>query len=184
MVLPNRRSIRLKGYDYSSNGVYFITICTQNREHLFGNIINGKMETNPLGDLVVSTWESLSNRFPIIIDTFQIMPNHFHGLIIIDYADMVDVNEKHPTLGNIIAYFKYQSTKQINNIVGVGFSDPERLGRENPAPTVSKYPKIWQRNYYEHVIRNEGDLDKISQYIADNPRIWDRDGNNPNFVKK
>ena len=82
--MKNRHSIRLKWFDYTSNGAYFVTICTQNREYLFGDVVNRKMETNTLGNLVVSIWESLPDRFPVIIDTYQIMPNHFHGIIIID----------------------------------------------------------------------------------------------------
>ena len=196
--MKNRHSIRLKWFDYTSNGAYFVTICTQNREYLFGDVVNRKMETNTMGNLVVSIWESLPDRFPVIIDTYQIMPNHFHGIIIIDNSvgaplvgalDLGRVQDpplRKITLGNIIAYFKYQSTKQINN-VGVGYSDPNNIGRENnnirrenPAPT--EYQKIFQRNYYEHIIRNEKDLNKISQYIMDNPLMWERDRNNPENI--
>lgn len=105
---------------------------------------------------------------------FQIMPNHVHLVTVI-----IGVTIPKITLGNIIAYFKYQSTKQINN-VGIGYSDPNNTGRGNPAPT--KYPKIFQRNYYEHIIRNDKELEKISWYIMNNPEMWDRDRNNPGMI--
>ena len=167
----NRHSIRLKNYDYSSNGAYFVTICTHNREYLFGDVVDGKMETNSLGNLVVSTWELLPNRFPVIIDTYQIMPNHFHGIIIIVGAGLVPALElgapvtnraptrgaptsKQPTLGNIIGAFKSLTTNAWSN------------------------GKFWQRNFYEHVIRNEQELYKIQEYIELNPAMWERDRNN------
>lgn len=182
MDLPNRHSIRLNGYDYTQNGYHFVTICTQNRECLFGEIKNvgeikdvgagssrpkSEMVLNNLGEIVESVWQSLSQHYPVKLDKFQIMPNHFHGIIIIDHSGQKN------TLGNIIAFFKYQSTKQINNI-----------GREDPAPTEKiTFQKIFQRNYYEHVIRNELELNKIREYIQINPTIWDRDRNNPNNLK-
>lgn len=170
--MNNRHSIRLKNYDYSSNGAYFVTICTHEREYLFGDIVNGKMKTNNLGNLVVSIWESLPNRFPVIIDTYQIMPNHFHGIIVIVGAGLVPALElgapvtnrapargaptpKQPTLGNIIGAFKSLSTNTRAQC------------------------KFWQRNYYEHIIRNETELFKIREYITLNPLMWERDRNNP-----
>lgn len=166
MVLSNRRSIRLKNYDYSSNGAYFITICTQDREMLFGDIVNGKMVSNKMGNIVQQHIESLFQRFPVEIPIYQIMPNHVHLIIMIVGAGF----SRPITLGNIIAYFKYQSTKQINTYI---------IGSEDPTPTDQKYSKIFQRNYYEHVIRNEKDFDKIYWYIENNPKTWDKDKNNP-----
>lgn len=166
MVLPNRHSIRLPNYDYSSDGAYFITICTQNRELLFGNIVNGKMISNEMGNIVQKHIESLNQRFPVEIPIYQIMPNHVHLIIMIVGAEF----SRPITLGNIIAYFKYQSTKQINTYI---------MGSENPTPTDQKYKKIFQRNYFEHVIRNQKDLDEISWYIENNPQMWDTDQDNP-----
>lgn len=162
-ILSNRKSIRLKNYDYSQDGYYFLTICTQNRECIFGDIVNREMKPNSLGNLVVKTWELLPNRFPVMLDIFQVMPNHFHAIIIINHdvgAGLVPARgfrattRVAPTLGNIIGAFKSLTT----NIWGQG--------------------QFWQRNYYEHIIRTETDLVKIRRYIKTNPQTWKRDRNN------
>lgn len=167
----NRHSIRLKNYDYSSNGAYFVTICTHNREYLFGDIVDGKMKINNLGNSVVSIWTLLPNRFPVVIDTHQIMPNHFHGIIIIDHSVGAPLagalnhgrGQAPPlqkiTLGNIIGAFKSLTTNTWAQC------------------------KFWQRNYYEHIIRNGTDLNKIKEYIQTNPETWDRDRNNPEITR-
>jgi putative transposase len=128
--IHHRRSIRLKNYDYRQAGAYFITICTLDRECLFGEIRDGQLQLNQYGKLVEEAWEGLPDRFPSIeLDSAVIMPNHFHGILLILPAR--PETENRPTLGNIIAYFKYQSTKQI-----------DRIRQLSPK-------KIWQRNYYE-----------------------------------
>lgn len=183
----NRQSIRLKNYDYSKSGLYFVTICTENRENLFGEIIGAnhdspvpkivpKMVLNDVGKIVENVWQSLSNRFPIELDEFQIMPNHVHMIINIVGAHhdapttighdapvyKMAIHEsplqKRSLLSQIIGYFKMNSAKLIHQIN-------------------SNIP-VWQRNYYEHIIRNENDLNKIREYIKINPQIWDRDINN------
>jgi REP element-mobilizing transposase RayT len=178
----NRQSIRLKNYDYSKSGLYFITICTQNRRCLFGNIVGANhdsppyMKLNEMGKIVEKIWKSLSGRFPIELDEFQIMPNHVHMILAIQphktYGSNNGRDDRAPTLGKIIAYFKYESTKQINQYsVGAGIIPPNTV------------KKIFQRNYYEHIIRNEIDLKKIREYIINNPLLWNRDRNNPINVK-
>jgi len=167
MDLPNRRSIRLKNFDYSSEGAYFITICTQGREMLFGDIIDKKMKTNILGDLLTSIWKSLPDRFSVDLGSYQIMPNHFHGIILINQSvgaplvgalsktgQVQDLPLRKISLGDIVGTFKSLSTNAW------------------------KHGKFWQRNYYEHVIRNDKDFDKISWYIENNPLMWDEDENN------
>lgn len=134
---------------------------------LFGEIINEKMVSNDIGKIVESVWESLPDHYQVELESFQIMPNHIHMIIMIVGAGF----SRPIPLGNIIAYFKYQSTKQINTYI--------MMGSENPTPTDQKYSKIFQRNYYEHIIRNEKDFDKIYWYIINNPKMWDRDRNNP-----
>lgn len=142
--LSKRKQIRLKGYDYSQLGYYFVTICTQNRKCSFGNIANGEMILNQYGEIVDQIVKSLTKRFPINIDICQIMPNHVHLIIVIVGARFSrPIVDFHPTLGNIIAYFKYESTKQINEYsmgrenVRAGFSRP--MGSEKPDPY--KIPK-------------------------------------------
>jgi putative transposase len=158
--IHHRRSIRLKNYDYRQAGAYFITICTLDRECLFGEIRDGQNRLNQYGKLVEEAWNYLPNHFPSIeLDSAVIMPNHFHGILLILPAR--SETENRPTLGNIIAYFKYQSTKQIDRI------------RQLPNQ------KIWQRNYYEHIVRTEETLEKLRRYIENNPQKWHEDGLHP-----
>ncbi len=174
--MHQRRSIRLEGYNYAQEGAYFVTICTQNRADVLGRIVDGAVQLNDSGDVVNKYWLEISDHFPNAeADGFVIMPNHFHGILIIQdrrgeahdpaQKGAVTAPLRQCTLGQIIAYFKYQTTKainQIHNATGVPF---------------------WQRNYYEHVIRNETDLNEIRQYILDNPVKWDLDEENPNRRK-
>lgn len=177
----NRQSIRLKNYDYSQNGLYFVTICTQNRENMFGDIVGAnhdspvpKMVLNEFGKIVENVWESLPKHHPVELDTFQIMPNHVHFVIQIvtelqsgrSRPTPTDKSTFKPTLGFIVGMLKTESTKQINQY---------SVGARRDAP---QQHKIWQRNYYEHIIRTENDLNEIREYIKTNPQIWDRDRNN------
>lgn len=183
--LPDRQSIRLKNYDYSRSGLYFVTICTENRECLFGDIVGAnhdspvpKMILNQYGKIIENVWESLPDRFPIELDEFKIMPNHVHMIInivgahhdapVYKWAIHESPLQKQPQrkrslLSQIIGYLKMNSAKLIHQIN-------------------SNIP-VWQRNYYEHIIRAENDLNKIREYIVNNPSMWDRDRNNPVNVK-
>ncbi len=179
----HRKSIRLKGYDYSSNGAYFITICVKDRVSIFGEIVNGKMNLNGYGKIVLEEWLKTEEiRENVIMDEFIIMPNHFHGIIFIEDSGRGDPvgspifsdNEKRashrlaPTesktlkpnsLGAILGQFKSISTKKINKLNQIYFQ--------------------WQRNYYEHIIRNEKALNNIRKYIIENPLKWQLDRENP-----
>ena len=172
----SRRSLRLKGYDYSQAGAYFVTICTQNRACLFGHIADGQMVLNEYGKIVRDEWlKSSEIRNEIELDEFVVMPNHFHGI-----AWIVGVHEKchnavlgahgraplrrEPrSLGSLTAGFKSAVTKRINEI------------RRTPGV------KLWQRNYYEHVIRDENELNSVREYIINNPAQWDTDRENPDI---
>jgi len=177
--IPNqrRRSIRLKDYDYSSVGAYFITACTQNRQCLFGEIKNGETISNEAGRMVQSVWDKLPNRFPTTEpDECVVMPNHIHGIIVLVGAPLVgaqiEKDEKRvgtrptPTLGDVIGAFKSITTNEyILGVNGKGW------------PPFSN--RLWQRNYYENIIRNEQALNKIREYIAANPLQWEFDLENP-----
>lgn len=180
----HRRSIRLQGYDYSSAGAYFVTMVAWHRECLFGEIVNGEMRLNRYGEIVRKWWDEISKHFQgVETSAFVIMPNHVHGIIFIierrgtvpvpDDKTLNDVRGgetpplRAPTLGQIIAYFKYKSTKEMNLLDNTG--------------TVTKF---WQRNYYEHVIRNEKDLQNITDYMDANPLSWDDDDENPININK
>ena len=169
-----RRSIRLKGYDYSQAGAYFVTICDWQRECLFGDIVDGEVRLNEYGRIVEKEWSRTSTIRPNIeIDIFVVMPNHFHGILVINgvgdscrgvlqYAPTERTfRSPSQTVGAIIRGFKSTLAKKINQI------------RDTPG-----HP-VWQRNYYEHVIPNEEDLNRIRQYVTENPMKWSEDENNP-----
>jgi len=180
----NRRSIRLKGYDYSSPGKYFITICTNNRECIFGDVINGEMVLNDLGEIAHIEWLNTENiRDNVKLDVFVIMPNHMHAIFRITHS-IVGANRDSPlqqrhrrqtkddgisplfkspskTVGAIVRGYKGAVTTKINTL-------HQFSGQ-----------KIWQRNYYEHIIRDDESLNHIRKYIMKNPVLWDRDMNNP-----
>ena len=169
-----RRSIRLQNYDYSKAGAYYITVCTRNRKLLFGDVVQGQMKINEVGRIVQNVWDSLPQFYEDIeLDAFIIMPNHLHGIIVIRSAvgaihesplqqDALRVRDRRRMLrSNMIGRFKMGSAKNIN------------LVRKTSALAV------WQRNYYEHIIRDEASLDRIRQYIADNPAQWEFDEENP-----
>lgn len=229
--IHHRRSIRLKGYDYSQAGAYFITICTYNRNCIFGEIRDGQMHLNEIGRIVETEWLKTSEiRDNVELDAFVVMPNHLHGTIIItgkagtddaiganDSPNSVDMTvgadrrppdddiglhvggrapdrgiksnvgaDRRPpdddiglhvgahgraplrrqpkSIGSIIAGFKSTVTKQINTI------------RNTPGAPV------WQRNYYEHIIRNEEAFTRIQQYIIENPAQWQYDQENRNDI--
>lgn len=175
--LRHRHSIRLKDYDYSQAGAYYVTVCAYNRECLFGNILDGEMRLNDHGRVVEEEWVQTANiRENIELDVFVVMPNHFHGILVITKggdmgegrgtghrALMVERFGK-PTSGSlptIIRYFKSAVTRRISSLRG------------------SSAEPVWQRNYYEHVIRDETELDHIREYIVNNPLKWDLDRENP-----
>lgn len=174
--IHNRRSIRLKGYDYSQAGAYFVTICTNNREFLFGEISNGVMALNEYGRIVEIEWLKTPEIRPNIeLLEYIIMPNHFHGIVVIDenrrgvlqyapttassHKTTASTNFRSPsqTIGAIIRGFKSAVTKKIN------------IDRSMPGIPV------WQRNYYEHIIRDDESYYRISEYIKNNPVNWQKD---------
>lgn len=172
----NRRSIRLKGYDYSRNGAYFLTICVNNFESLLGEIQNGEMILNQYGEIVKEIWEDLPNRVSDIdLDEYVIMPNHFHAILIIDKSwdstkvyeelDVYDEKDRRKMiLPKVVGRFKMLTAKAINQIREIEGS-------------------FWQRNYYEHIIRNEEDCQRIREYIINNPMQWELDENHPSLIK-
>lgn len=165
--LPQRKTIRLKDYDYSQEGYYFVTICTQNRENLFGQVVGAdsisarsEIMLNDAGNMIEKIYCNLHNTYKnIVLHEYVVMPNHFHGIIQIQRADM----ESAPTdLPTIVQTFKRHTT--IEYINGV---------KNNIYPPFNK--QIWQRGYHEHIIRNEQELQKIRQYIQNNPAKWQED---------
>ncbi|MBD1905464.1 transposase [Funiculus sociatus GB2-A5] len=173
----HRRSIRLKGYDYSQVGVYFITICTHQRQCLFGAIANSKMELNPYGQIAAECWDGIPQHFSRIqLDACVVMPNHLHGILVITDAgrDMAlpcpyERQFGKPISGSLstaIGSFKSVVTKRINLVRG--------------APGTP----VWQPNFYEHIIRSEPSLQRIREYIHTNPQSWEVDQLHPNNPSK
>jgi len=172
--IHHRKSIRLKNYDYSQAGLYFITICIHNRLPLFGKIIKGKMILYSAGCMVANQWLQLPYRFSsIILHEYIVMPNHFHGIIEsvgaipcgcpIPCGCQIPCNcPNPPTIGDIIGAFKSLSTNEY--IKNVKQNNWQRFTN-----------KLWQRNYYEYIIRNETAYLKISDYIQTNPLRWQED---------
>lgn len=160
----HRRSLRLTGYDYSQAGAYFITACAQDRVCLFGEVVGGEMHLNDAGRMVLAEWNSLPVRFPgLELDEFGVMPNHIHGIITIAHPVP---GPPPPRLGDIVGAFKSLTTDlYIQAVKHSGW--PPFPGR------------LWQRNYHEHVIRSETSLNRIRQYILDNPASWTSDLEHP-----
>lgn len=211
----HRRSIRLKGYDYSQAGLYYITICTQNRACLFGKIKNGKMILNDAGRMVENEWLKLTERFKnIALHEYVVMPNHFHAILeIVDVAAVgatlvvaPDNNDMVTTKNNdlVVPNNNNMVAPNNNNVVATKNNDiftQNKKGQPRGLPlrvgdmvgafasiTTVKYirgvknngwqpfnKKIWQRNYWEHIIRDEQSHMAISEYIMNNPANWDND---------
>ncbi|MFA5368229.1 MAG: transposase [Dehalococcoidia bacterium] len=168
-----RRSVRLKEYDYSRPGAYFVTICTKNRECLMGRIVSGEMKLSEIGLIAVDAWEWLAVQYPYVeLDISILMPNHLHGIIMITNVGAIHELPLPPNnpmrrrimlIPKIIGYAKMNTAKFINQ------------SRNTPGT------RVWQRNYYEHVIRNEADLAEVREYILNNPARWDEDDYNPDL---
>lgn len=152
----HRRSIRLKDYDYSQPGLYFITICCQEKKLRFGDIRNGEMCLNECGKIATQEWKNLLQRYPVLeTDIFQIMPNHIHGVIAIGQNNLDNTT--------------------CNTIVGAYKSIVFNKCLEIYKASNIRMDKLWQRNYYEHIIRNKKSYDIIYNYIVNNPKTWHED---------
>ena len=162
----DRVSIRLKGFEYSSAASYFITICTQNRQCLLGEIESGVMIVNSAGQMIVDEWLAIRSRFTSVqLEAFVVMPNHFHGIIsilpveegsVVGVADGGVPTRGTPTLGEMIGAFKSITTNRY--ISGVKYQNWTPFDR-----------RLWQRNYYEHIIMTDRSFDILQSYIQNNP---------------
>lgn len=165
-------SARLKDWDYGSNAIYFVTICTQNREHYFGEIIDGKMQLNEIGELVQKYWIEIPNHFPFVqLHEFVVMPNHVHGIIEINRktADAPQLNGdivKTPKLG--VSTGKWEPC-----VLGVIINQYKRICTINARKTNPKF--AWQSRFHDHIIRDFDSYHRIEQYIQNNPARWKED---------
>ena len=168
-----RKSIRLKDYDYSQPGAYFITICIHKKQCILGEVTDDGMKLSRFGEVVKTEWlKTFEIRKNLILDEYIVMFNHFHGIIIVDGRGTLQraptfekfgrpISNSVPT---IVRLFKSATTNQVNQL----HHTPRR--------------PFWQRNYFEHIIRNEDELNKIREYIQNNPLKWHLDRENPERV--
>ncbi len=177
-------SARLQNWDYGWNAPYFVTICTQNREHYFGDIVNYKMELSEIGEIAQTIWFKIPEQFPYVhLDAFVVMPNHIHGIVIIDKKDdngRIAINRDSTII----------TTKKIGGITG----NKNPMLHENLSRIIRWYKGratfecrnihadfAWQPRFYEHIIRNNASYQRIDYYINNNPENWKEDkfsGNN------
>ena len=191
--IHHRKSIRLKGYDYSQEGKYFITICVQDRKCLFGEIVDGEIMLNDAGRIANECWLNIPEHFPhAVLHQHVVMPNHIHGIIELFAANMVvGANNDSPEM----------QPGGANMVVGANNYSPLRTPQPTPQPLPPRSPsktigsivrgykigvakwfrihsdidKIWQRNYWEHIIRDDQSFQRISEYIINNPKNWGND---------
>ena len=182
--IHRRRSIRLAGYDYTQCGAYFVTLNAREHGSIFGEVIEGAVRLSPIGEIVSHCWLNLANLFAIQLDAWVIMPDHLHGVIFLrgkdeaaggraPYEGMVSSPAASPlrphgtsseSLGAVVQNFKSVTTRKINRLRGMSGG------------------QVWQRNYYEHIVRNERELNAIRRYIDDNPCNWALDRENPKRI--
>jgi len=172
----HRRSIRLKDYDYTRPGAYFVTICTYRRECILGKIVNGEMRMNEYGEVVRRCWADLPGHYTnAMLDAFVIMPNHIHGIIVL--TDVVGAGlQTCPYKSPSEAPIKSQKCHALPEIVrGFKTFSARRVNERRGGPGI----RLWQRNYYEHIIRNEKEWLSIQEYIQHNPVKWEEDVDHP-----
>ena len=172
-----RRSLRLRAYDYAQAGAYFVTVCAHDRRGLFGDIVDGAMRLNDVGKVAQEAWENIPAHFPHVeTDAWTVMPNHIHGVIVILYPNV----EVPPTVGATHASpLHHRSGPPKHSIGAIVGAYKSAVSKRINATRGTPGARVWQRNYYDHVIRNEADLHRIRQYIEDNPGRWAEDPENP-----
>jgi len=161
-----KKSIRLQNYDYAQNGLYFLTICTKNSQHLFGTVSNGKMRLNGAGEMIDSIWSKIPLFYDgFVLHDFVVMPNHFHAIIeiVLTHEQRTTTGglslQKQLTIPEIIHRFKTLTTRKY--IDGVYRNDWEGF-----------HGKLWQRSYHEHIIRDDKSYEMIVEYVKNNPLRW------------
>ena len=199
-ILTRKSRNRLKGYDYSQSNHYSVTICSNNRKEWFGEIKNNEMILNNYGKICQQHLLNLPDYYKNIkIDTHIIMPNHVHAIVVIDNhnsdklinignGQALGLSLHNPSLHNqnislskIIRDFKSFSSREINKIIYRNQACRDKVCRDKakPCPILFK----WQRSFHDHIIRNDKSLNKIREYIRNNPATWDNDENNVNNYK-
>ncbi|MCO5061347.1 MAG: transposase [Kiritimatiellae bacterium] len=167
-AIHHRRSIRLRGHDYAGGGVYFLTVCLADRRPLFGTVVNGRMALHDAGRAAAACWQAIPEHFPqVTLDEWVIMPDHVHGILRIARRGMACHapafgRPMAGSLGTIIGAYKVAVTRAVRG-----------LGLACQTPPARQTPAIWQRNYYDIIVRDPRALENIRQYIRNNPAHWD-----------
>jgi REP element-mobilizing transposase RayT len=169
----HRRTIRLPGYDYASAATYFITLCTRKRQCVFGDVIDSAILLSPVGQVVFDCWNWLPDQYPYVeMGPFVVMPNHLHGIITLTVDEggsrtaPTEAPQPGKPIGGLIGAFKTVSTKRVNEMLGT----PGEL--------------LWQRNYWEHIVRNDKSMSRICDYIENNPVTWESDKLHPSSARE
>jgi len=166
---PRRRSIRLPAYDYRWNGAYFVTICAKHRSCLFGDIVAGESLANEFGKIVNACWTEIPSHAPyVMLDAFVLMPNHAHGVLILTETERGTVGARHalPLQSTPLRHFQEPPALARSSVIG---SFKSASARKINVRRGTQGTPVWQRNYYEHVVRSEEDLLAIRNYIFENP---------------
>jgi REP element-mobilizing transposase RayT len=158
-----RRSPKLEGYDYTSPGVYFVTLCARAGRYPFGEVCDGEVRLSDVGRAIAQCWKDVPRHFQTVeLDLYVVMPNHLHGLIALtEAADSLPPVRTRPSVHTVVGAFKSAATRRVN------------VMRNTPGVS------LWQRTYYDHVVRTEQGLERIREYIANNPIRWEIDEENP-----
>lgn len=155
-----RKIIRLSGFDYATPGYYYVTLCTKNKQCLFGKVAGGEMMINALGRIVVEVWQGLASNFSdLVLDEFIVMPNHVHGLVRIEKR---------------LSFKEAGTAATLSQVVGALKSKSTLLCRKRLFPEKKKL-EFWQKTFYDRVIRNEEELLKVREYIRYNAQKWEKD---------
>jgi len=170
---PKRKLLRLKDYDYSTEAAYFVTIRTKNKEKFFGRVVNEKMNLNKPGKMIEEWWKGIEQKFQnVVLDEYIVMPNHFHGIIMIIRELTVEADQcvRPPeSLSDIIKWFKTMTTNEyIRNVKDKNWKPFNR--------------QLWQRSFYDRIIRNEKELNNVRAYIMNNPLRWEWEKENPKNI--
>ena len=182
--LPRRTSIRLRAFDYAQHGAYFVTVCSHQRECLFGEVSGQTMQMNEAGSIVAGTWDCLPDHYPHVeTDALIVMPNHVHAIIMLTDGVVAGPVGTGSTPGRDGEGVSVAAGSKPAPTIRHGLPEIVRAFKTFSARRINDYrgtpgQPVWQRNYHEHVIRDEASLNRIRRYIAENPATWDADPDN------
>ena len=197
-AIHHRRSIRLQGYDYTRCGAYFITICTKHNVTMFGEVVEGVMRLNECGNIAQRLWYTLPKRFPgVELDAFVVMPNHIHAILVHTHNESIiySASSNNTTSTDKESHIPTQSIPDTTNIFHAYRKDPRR--RQHLSEMIRTFKAVtsytvrrngmpdfaWKHDYFERIIRNEQELERIRHYIVNNPAKWQDDSLHPNIHK-